>query len=977
MSRRATNARAAPRLQILFAEKAYDILKNISNEDCVLLGFNPKFARPDWMVLTVLPVPPPHVRPAIQMDSSTRGEDDLTFKLTDILKRSKILKRQLLDGAAGHVLDTTAALLGYHIATYMDNEINGCDASCQTSGKPIKSIRQRIRGKDGRVRGNLMGKRVDFSARTVITADPNLSIDEVGVPRSIANNLTYPEIVTVYNRQQMHELVQVGPSDPTKRGARYIIRLDGTRRDLRYVGSAGDITLELGEKVERHLMDGDPIIFNRQPSLHKMSIMGHRVRIMPYSTFRLNLSCTSPYNADFDGDEMNLHVPQTPETRSEVLNIMMSPRQIVSPQGNRPVMGIVQDSLLGATKLTSRNTFIEKDLMFNILMWLKSFDGNIPAPAILKPKPLWTGKQVISLIIPNVNVQKVCTAHPDGETAKISPGDTKVVIDQGELICGITDKPTLGASQGGLIHIIWNEHGPEVTRVFMDQIQQLVNYWLLQESFSIGIADGIADEITMGKIVETIEKAKMDVKEKVGEAQRKALECTPGRTLMETFEDSVNRTLNTARDDAGKTATNSISGKNNMRAMVVAGSKGSNINIAQVIACVGQQNVEGKRIPFGFRRRTLPHFAKDDFGPESRGFVENSYLKGLTPQEFFFHAMGGREGLIDTAVKTSETGYIQRRLVKAMEDVSVRYDQTIRNSLGNVIEFLYGEDGMDGTAIEQQSLELLKVNLTKFESKYRWNFDRDDWFKDSRGRPFLDKDVVERISRSAASKERLVQEGEKLEGIWNELRRRKPLMDSDKRWMPVNVARIVMNAQRLFKIDSRSKDTSLDPLKCIEGLEQLEMKLEVVKGSDPLSKEAQHNATMMIKYLLHGALASKIVCRDYRLSEEAWDWVLGEIEIRWFKSLGHVTFALPFFFALHRHACTHATLHRSAWLCGHASLSFALAGGRDVRISRRPVDRRARYAGPSCLRYELCIPGGPCVRFPMDAGCRIWFALYR
>jgi DNA-directed RNA polymerase II subunit RPB1 len=414
-----------------------------------------------------------------------------------------------------------------------------------------------------------------------------------------------------------------------------------------------------------------------------------------------------------------------------------------------------------------------------------------------------------------------------------------------------------------------------------------------------------------------------------------------------------------------------------MRAMVVAGSKGSNINIAQVIACVGQQNVEGKRIPFGFRRRTLPHFAKDDFGPESRGFVENSYLKGLTPQEFFFHAMGGREGLIDTAVKTSETGYIQRRLVKAMEDVSVRYDQTIRNSLGNVIEFLYGEDGMDGTAIEAQSLELLKVNLTKFESKYRWNFDRDDWFKDSRGRPFLDKDVVERISRSAASKERLVQEGEKLEGIWNELRRRKPLMDSDKRWMPVNVARIVMNAQRLFKIDSRSKDTSLDPLKCIEGLEQLEMKLEVVKGSDPLSKEAQHNATMMIKYLLHGALASKIVCRDYRLSEEAWDWVLGEIEIRWFKSLGHVTFALPFFFALHRHACTHATLHRTTWLCGHASLSFALAGGRDVRISRRPVDRRARYAGPSCLRYELCIPGGPCVRFPMDAGCRIWFALYR
>jgi len=233
------------------------------------------------------------------------------------------------------------------------------------------------------------------------------------------------------------------------------------------------------------------------------------------------------------------------------------------------------------------------------------------------------------------------------------------------------------------------ELGHEICGRFYGNIQTVVNNWLLYEGHSIGIGDTIADPQTYKDIQDTIKKAKADVIEVIQKAHNDELEPTPGNTLRQTFENQVNRILNDARDKTGGSAKKSLTEYNNLKAMVVAGSKGSNINISQVIACVGQQNVEGKRIPFGFRKRTLPHFIKDDYGPESRGFVENSYLAGLTPSEFYFHAMGGREGLIDTAVKTAETGYIQRRLIKAMESVMVHYDGTVRNSVGQLIQLRY------------------------------------------------------------------------------------------------------------------------------------------------------------------------------------------------------------------------------------------------------------------------------------------------
>jgi DNA-directed RNA polymerase II subunit RPB1 len=412
-----------------------------------------------------------------------------------------------------------------------------------------------------------MGKRVDFSARTVITGDPNLSIDQVGVPRSIAKNLTFPEPVTPYNFERLQMMIRNGPNEHP--GAKYVIRDNGERIDLRYSKRGGDIHLQYGYKVERHLMDDDFVIFNRQPSLHKMSMMGHRVKIMPFSTFRLNLSVTSPYNADFDGDEMNLHVPQSYETRAEVAELCMVPKQIVSPQKNAPVMGIVQDTLCGIRKFTKRDTLMKKDLVMNLLMWVPNWDGVIPFPCILKPIPLWSAKQIMSLIIPQINLIGFHSTHPDDEVSDISPGDTKVLIENGELISGILCKKTVGSSANGIIHTSQNEHGPEITMNFFNGTQLVVNYWLLQNGFSIGIGDTIADKSTMDAINDTITHAKKEVNSIIERAQMNKLECLPGMTIRESFESLVNNELNRARDNAGKSAQNSLKEFNNVKQMVL------------------------------------------------------------------------------------------------------------------------------------------------------------------------------------------------------------------------------------------------------------------------------------------------------------------------------------------------------------------------------------------------------------------------
>ncbi|KAI9806451.1 MAG: DNA-directed RNA polymerase II subunit RPB1 [Piccolia ochrophora] len=863
-----------PEKKPITPQMALNVFRHISTEQIRKLGLSNDYARPEWMIITVLPVPPPAVRPSISMDGTSqgmRGEDDLTYKLGDIIRANGNVRRCEQEGSPAHVVSEFETLLQFHVATYMDNDIAGQPQALQKSGRPVKSIRARLKGKEGRLRGNLMGKRVDFSARTVITGDPNLSLDEVGVPRSIAMTLTYPETVTPYNIQKLHQLVKNGPNEHP--GAKYVIRDSGERIDLRHHKRAGEISLQYGWKVERHVVNGDYIIFNRQPSLHKESMMGHRVRVMPYSTFRLNLSVTSPYNADFDGDEMNLHVPQSEETRAEINQLCMVPLNIVSPQRNGPLMGIVQDTLCGIYKMCRRDVFLTKEQVMNILLWVPGWDGVIPQPAILKPRPRWTGKQIISLVIPTgLNLNRT---SDEG----FSPAnDDGLFVHGGELMFGLFNKKSVGASGGGVIHIIFNEKGPDAAMKFFNGAQCVVNYWLLHNGFSIGIGDTIPDKATIQQIEDAVNKQKAEVADITRSATENELEPLPGMNVRETFESKVSRALNNARDEAGSATEKSLKDLNNAIQMARSGSKGSTINISQMTAVVGQQSVEGKRIPFGFKYRTLPHFTKDDYSPESRGFVENSYLRGLTPTEFFFHAMAGREGLIDTAVKTAETGYIQRRLVKALEDVMAKYDGTVRNSLGDIVQFVYGEDGLDGVHIESQRIDSIVCSDDAFRKRFRV-----DLMDPKSAIPAEILEQAVEIAGDIKVQRHLDQEWEQLGIDRAFLRSQKVDNVEEGYYLPLNILRILESAKTTFRIRDGAR-SDLHPADVIPAVANLLDKLVIVRGDDPLSREGQENATLLLKALVRSRLAFKRIVTEYSLNKLAFQHVLGEIESRFLRA---------------------------------------------------------------------------------------------
>jgi len=595
---------------------------------------------------------------------------------------------------------------------------------------------------------------------------------------------------------------------------------------------------------------------------------------MPYSTFRLNLSVTSPYNADFDGDEMNLHVPQSEETRAEVNQLCMVPLNIVSPQKNGPLMGIVQDTLCGIYKMCRRDVFLCRDQVMNLMMWVPNWNGTMPPPAILKPRPRWTGKQMISLVIPD-GINKV--ALNSGDWSPLN--DEGLLVHGGELMFGLLNKKAVGQAQQSLIHIIYNEKGWRRCLEFFNGCQTVVNYWLLHNGFSIGIGDTIPDAATIAKIAETVRSKKQEVADVTEKAQKNTLEPLPGMNIRETFESLVSKSLNSARDVAGSDTEKSLKDLNNAIQMARSGSKGSNINISQMTAVVGQQSVEGKRIPFGFKYRTLPHFTKDDYSPEARGFVENSYLRGLTPQEFFFHAMAGREGLIDTAVKTAETGYIQRRLVKALEDVMAKYDGTVRNSLGDVIQFIYGEDGLDGGHIEPQKVDIITCSSAAFDQKVRV-----DVMDPEKSIPPEYLEVSTEIAGDVDVQRVLDEEYEQLRQDRKFLRELQ-LVDrlEDNMQLPINILRILENARTIFRIKHRAR-SNLHPVYVVRKVRDLVKKLIVVRGSDPLSIEAQDNATKLYMCHLRSRLCFRRLVLECNLNKVAFDWVLGEVESRFAKA---------------------------------------------------------------------------------------------
>ncbi|KAI5184396.1 DNA-directed RNA polymerase II subunit RPB1 [Nematocida homosporus] len=865
---------------VLSAEKALEILRRISEVDIEALGFDLERARPEWMIIRVLPVPPPQVRPSITMEGSLRCEDDLTHKLADIIKASNNLKRYEQEGAPGHITRDYEQLLQFHVATLMNNDISGQPQSLQKNGRPLKSLRARLRGKEGRVRGNLMGKRVDFSARTVITADPNIGMNEVGVPEEIAKMLTFPERVTEYNLAEARAAVFRGPH--THPGANYVIRDDGQRIDLRF--HRGEMNVQVGYIVERHLKNGDTVLFNRQPSLHKMSMMAHRARVMRFSTFRLNLSVTSPYNADFDGDEMNLHLPQSLPAQTELRELALVEKNIVSPQSNRPVMGIVQDTLLGLYKLTKRDLFLTP-AQAQHLVYAMDNGRSLDPPVLLRPIRLYTGKQIFSHALPPVSYNGLHSAHVPDAPFWANEDDSCVVIRNGELLAGIICKRTVGTASGGLIHVIANDLPRRVCVDFIDALQRAVAAWLAAfEGFTVGIGDTVPDAATADAIREAIDRAKSETEKLIWRAAHGELERLPGMSMRESLESVITLALNRARDTSGTAAQRTLLAQNSIKQMAAAGSKGSSINVSQMSACVGQQVVEGRRILLGFRDRALPHFTKDDFGAEARGFVSSSYITGLTPVEFFFHAMGGREGLIDTAVKTAETGYIQRRLVKALEDAQVRADRSVRSGEGQVIQGAYGGDCLDATFIEMQDLVLLGSE-SEFTSKF---------VLDLSG--LAEYPLSARVAaalrsprgKSLVRTEILMLRDERNELLAAGVKGRQPL--------PVPLARIFERAQRMSQSPTaapgviRSAETGRSglvvgdvlPERIVRAREALETALVTAICA---IEEVAKPAFRLFMAHLRGYLAVKRVLCEFRLSGAAFEWAVDEVRSVFLKAI--------------------------------------------------------------------------------------------
>jgi DNA-directed RNA polymerase II subunit RPB1 len=705
----------------LSVEQVLTILKRISDDDIKYMGFSPVFSHPAWMICQVLAIPPPAARPSIKHDAQQRSEDDLSHIIVNIIKANSTLKAKIKDKAPLNIIDDWTNMLQYFIATLIDNKIPGVGPVAQRSGRPLKAIKERLSGKGGRVRGNLMGKRVDFSARSVITPDPNLSITELGIPLKIAKNITKPMIVNKMNWASLMKLVQNGAN--TYPGANILQKKNGDNISLKYV-DLKSIKLEYGDIVHRHMMDGDAILFNRQPTLHRMSMMCHIAKILMIGdTFRMNVGDTKPYNADFDGDEMNMHMPQDIMSELELKNIAAVSNQIISPAQNNPIIGIFQDSLLGCYKFTKENVKLSKQRSMNLLSYLPSLNISQLQEQFKSKDGVLNGQDLLSHILNNISLQyKTAQFKPTEDYATSS---NVLEIHNGVFHRGFLDKKIIGSTTTGIIHRICNDVGSIQAANFIDNIQNIVTEFMKTVGYSVGMSDLVSNKETTQKINDLLENYKNDVNALIDQTHLNVFKNLTGRSNREEFENQVNTILNSAGSEAGKIGRQSLSSQNRFVIMVNAGSKGSDLNISQMISCLGQVSVDGKRIPYGYDNRTLPHFTKYDDSPAARGFVENSFIKGLSPQELFFHAMGGRTGLIDTAVKTSQTGYIQRRLVKGMEDLKIGYDNTVRNNRQKIVQFKYGDDGFDTTRIENQKLPLLAMDLKSIYNYFSFKLDED------------------------------------------------------------------------------------------------------------------------------------------------------------------------------------------------------------------------------------------------------------
>ncbi len=703
-----------------------DRLKKMSDIDLRILGISPENARLEWVIFTVLPIPPVCARPSITLDSGIRSEDDLTHKLVDVIRINQRLRENIDAGAPHLIVEDLWELLQYHITTYFDNQVSGIPPARHRSGRALRTLTQRLKGKEGRFRSNLSGKRVDFSARSVISPNPYISINDVGVPIEIAKILTIPTNVNSWNIEEMKQMVLNGPFKHP--GSNYIIRNDRRRIDLRYVKNLKIIAdmLTPGFTVERHLSDGDLVLFNRQPSLHRMSIMAHEVKIMDGRTFRLNLTVCPPYNADFDGDEMNLHVPQSEEARTEAELLLKVQEHILSPRFGGPILGGIQDFISCVFQFTSKDALYNKKDTLKLLYTGDVFKNNTNfifdklIPVTTNPEPLYSGKQIFSTLFPddlNIKVKSKFCKKCDVCEKDNCKYDAYVVIKNGQLITGTIDENSFGAMQSNsILQRIIKDHGNALGRQFLDSSTKMLLYVIRQNGMTMGLDEVYVHGHAAADISKVLDEANLESKKLIkafNDNNAKILRRAPGRSMRETLELRIRQILAEARKKAEEIAANFIGDEAHSVIMTKSGARGNILNLGQMSAVVGQQAIRGERINRGYSMRTLPHFKVNDLTPKARGFVASSYRNGLKPVEFFFHAMGGREGLVDTAVRTSTSGYMQRRLVNALQDMVIENDGTVRNSDKNVIQFKFGDDGIEPTHTDHGKAVNLDVLILK------------------------------------------------------------------------------------------------------------------------------------------------------------------------------------------------------------------------------------------------------------------------
>ncbi|XP_026503885.1 DNA-directed RNA polymerase I subunit RPA1 [Terrapene carolina triunguis] len=740
------------------------------------VGENSGFS-PDMFFLDLLVVPPSRYRPVNRLGDQmfTNGQ---TVNLQAVMKDVQLIRKLLAFMAQEQsqpikLVENEIQKVTYEALESLDRSVLAMISGQSTADKlyniwirlqshvnivfdsdmdklmteKYPGIRQILEKKEGLFRKHMMGKRVDYAARSVICPDMYIATNEIGIPMVFATKLTYPQPVTPWNVKELRQAVINGPN--VHPGASMVVNEDGSRTVLSATSQTQReaIAKQLltpstgapkpGMKIVcRHLKNGDVLLLNRQPTLHRPSIQAHRARILPgEKVLRLHYANCKAYNADFDGDEMNAHFPQSELGRAEAYVLACTDEQYLVPKDGKPLAGLIQDHMISGASMTIRGCFFTREQYMELIyrgLTDKKGRVKILPPAIMKPQRLWTGKQIVSTLLINVIPENQIPLNLSGK-AKIGgkawvkgpqnriPGsnldsmcESQVIIRDGELLCGVLDKAHYGSSAYGLVHCCHEVYGGETSGKVLTCLARLFTAYLqLYRGFTMGVEDILVKpqaDHRRHRIIEVSThcgtravRAAFNLPETASceEIQGKWQDAHLHKDQRDfnmvdlKFKEEVNNYSNEVNKACMPLGLHRSFPENNLQLMVQSGAKGSTVNTMQISCLLGQIELEGRRPPLMASGKSLPCFQPYDFSPRSGGFVTGRFLTGIKPAEFFFHCMAGREGLVDTAVKTSRSGYLQRCIIKHLEGLVVQYDLSVRDSDGSVVQFLYGEDGLD------------------------------------------------------------------------------------------------------------------------------------------------------------------------------------------------------------------------------------------------------------------------------------------